>query len=107
MWIPFPLSTSRTLIDKEDARNATAMRRLFYGYIIHAQYAENADAALKICLLCGHGEVHFVATIIAIQVEHASTIINSLGHRQHIVDTWRGKHFAHTAAVEHTLANIT
>ena len=33
-------SGSRTLIDKEDARNATTMRRLFYGYIIHAQYAE-------------------------------------------------------------------
>lgn len=73
--------------------------------------AEATSSAPSTCIYCCHFgsefEVHHIAAVVPVDVENAGAIVDGFGDGEHSFSTWRLKHAADTAAVEHALAHVT
>ncbi len=74
-------------------------------HIIIADNLFDGDA-IEIGKFCGHIEIDNVATVIAIDVENASALIDSLGDLIHLFRAWRLEDAADSRAIDHAFADI-
>ena len=105
---PFSGRCAGSLVDEDDAGHTAALvflpdRRR--GDVVVADHRQHPDV-LDVGHFRGHVEIEDVAGVVAVDVEHASALVDGLGDFEHLVRARRLKHPTDGATVEQSLAHV-
>src|SRR5207244_6006105 len=97
------------LVDKDQAGHAAALFGLRGGSARHvvADAHGRSDHALELEHLGGHLEIHAVAAVVSIQLQHAGAAVGSAHGFDAVVHSWAGKDIADSAAVQQAFSDIS